>query len=225
MDYSTKYNNYQTLNHDSPKIYNAIMNSIPDNYQKSTINDSYQNNIYNVLNTYNNFSTSKILNNNNNKKEQSKDEVKLNFRIIESTTEDLEHPLMELKKGLKGRGWQSSRFSQFPQDIYIQFPQPVIIKRIDIITHEKKIPSQIKFFTYYPKNNDEFVKNIHQVNYNYIGFIKMDTNERYNFVTRESRKVYINSKSLFLKIQLDKNYINQYNIFNQVGLMHIDFFW
>ena len=55
MDYSTKYNNYQTLNHDSPKIYNAIMNSIPDNYQKSTINDSYQNNIYNVLNTYNNF--------------------------------------------------------------------------------------------------------------------------------------------------------------------------
>ena len=224
MDYSTKYNNYQTLNHDSPKIYNAIMNSIPDNYQKSTINDSYQNNIYNVLNTYNNFSTSKILNNNNNKKEQSKDEVKLNFRIIESTTEDLEHPLMELKKGLKGRGWQSSRFSQFPQDIYIQFPQPVIIKRIDIITHEKKIPSQIKFFTYCPKNNDEFVKNIHQVNYNYIGFIKMDTNERYNFVTRESRKVYINSKSLFLKIQLDKNYINQYNIFNQVGLMHIDFF-
>ena len=131
---------------------------------------------------------------------------------------------MELKKGLKGRGWQSSRFSQFPQDIYIQFPQPVIIKRIDIITHEKKIPSQIKFFTYCPKNNDEFVKNIHQVNYNYIGFIKMDTNERYNFVTRESRKVYINSKSLFLKIQLDKNYINQYNIFNQVGLMHIDFF-
>ena len=51
----------------------------------------------------------------------------------------------------------------------------------------------------------------------------MDTNERFNFRTRESRKVYINSKSLFLKIQLDKNYINQYNIFNQVGLMYIDF--
>ena len=51
----------------------------------------------------------------------------------------------------------------------------------------------------------------------------MDTNERFNYRTRESRKIYINSKSLFLKIELDKNYINQYNIFNQVGLMYIDF--
>ena len=226
----SNYINYQTINQDSPTIYNTIMNPIPDNYEKSTINESYPNNIFNMSSTYNNFGSTKLLNNNinnninnNNKKEQSNGFGKLNFRIIESTTEDIEHPLMELKKGLKGRGWQSSRFSQFPQDIYIQFPQPVLIKRIDIITHEKNIPSQIKFFSYCPKNNDEFIKNYHQVNYNYVGFIKMDTNERYNYRTRESRKVYINSKSLFMKIQLDKNYINQYNIFNQVGIMHIDF--
>jgi len=52
----------------------------------------------------------------------------------------------------------------------------------------------------------------------------MDTNERSQYRARESRKVYINTKSIFLKIELGKNYINQYNVFNQVGLMNLDFF-
>ena len=47
--------------------------------------------------------------------------AKLDHKLIESTTEDSEHPLRELLKGLKGVGWFSSRFSQFPQEIYIQF--------------------------------------------------------------------------------------------------------
>ena len=227
MDLYLPNNNYQTINQISPTIYKSkIVNLLPDNYQNSTIDNSYNNNpIFNMSNTYHNLGQKKFVfsNPNNNKKSHLNDSINLNFRIIESTTEDEEHPLRELKKGLKGRGWQSSRFSQFPQDIYIQFFQPVLIKRIDIITHEKKIPCQIKFFSYCPKNNDEIVKNYHQVNYDYIGFIKMDTNERFNYLTRESRKIYVNSKSLFLKIQLDKNYINQYNIFNQVGLMNVDF--
>ena len=223
-------NNYQTLEPNySPNYNNTIMDSFPNNYyEKSILNDTYHANVFSMSNTYNNLGALKLRNNNfnnknNNGQAQSNDINKLNFKFIESTTEDVEHPLMELKKGLKGRGWQSSRFSQFPQDIYIQFPQPVLIKRIDIITHEKNIPSQIKFYSYCPKDNEEIVKNYHQVNYNYVGFIKMDTNERYDYRTRESRKVYINSKSLFLKIQMDKNYINQYNMFNQVGLMYIDF--
>ena len=220
-------NNFQTLEQMPITNYNTILNPFPFNdYQNTTIDNSYHNTIINMSNTYHNIGSQKILNNNvnkNNKYHLNDINNKLDFRIIESTTEDIEYPLTELKKGLKGKGWQSSRFSQFPQEIYIQFFQPVIIRRIDIITHEKKIPCQIKFYSYCPKNNDEPIKNYHQVNYNYIGFIKMDTNERFNYKTRESRKIYINSKSLFLKIQLDKNYINEYNIFNQVGLMYIDF--
>ena len=62
------------------------------------------------------------------------------------------------------------------------------------------------------------------LNINILVFIKMDTNERSQFRARESRKIYINTKSLFLKIELGKNYINEYNVFNQVGLMNLDFF-
>ena len=150
--------------------------------------------------------------------------IKLEHKLIESTTEDNEHPLRELVKGLKGVGWFSSRFSQFPQEIYIQFSQPVLLRQINMVIHEKNIPAQIKFYTYFPENNNELLGNYHNVKYKYIGFIKMDTNERSQFRARESRKIYINTKSLFLKIELGKNYINEYNVFNQVGLMNLDFF-
>ena len=159
-----------------------------------------------------------ILNQNNNQI------IKLDHKFIESTTEDSEHPLRELVKGLNGAGWFSSRFSQFPQEIYIQFTQPVFLKQINMVIHEKNIPAQIKFYTYFPENNNEIIGNYHNVKYKYIGFIKMETNERTQFRARESRKVYVNTKSLFLKIELGKNYQNEYNVFNQVGLMNLDFF-
>ena len=150
--------------------------------------------------------------------------VKLDHKLIESTTEDRDHPLRELLKGLKGAGWFSSRFSQFPQEIYIQFNQPVFLKQINMVIHEKNIPAQIKFYTYYPEKNNEIIDNYHNVRYKYVGFIKMDTNERSQFRARESRKVYVNTKSLFLKIELGQNYRNEFNIFNQVGLMNLDFY-
>ena len=150
--------------------------------------------------------------------------VKLDHKLIESTTEDRDHPLRELLKGLKGVGWFSSRFSQFPQEIYIQFSQPVFLKQINMVIHEKNIPAQIKFYTYYPEKNNEIIDNYHNVRYKYVGFIKMDTNERSQFRARESRKVYVNTKSLFLKIELGQNYRNEFNIFNQVGLMNLDFY-
>ena len=150
--------------------------------------------------------------------------AKLNYKIIESTSEDEQHPLRELKKGLKGLGWQSSRFSHYPQYIYVQFSQPVLVKKIELVLHETNIPSMIKFYSYIPKHKDDFILNYKQVNYDYIGFIKTDTNERTNFELRESRKIYINSKAIFFKLELDKNYFNNYNLFNQIGLLKLEFF-
>jgi len=148
----------------------------------------------------------------------------LNYKMIESTSEDIEHPLRELKKGLNGAGWLSTRFCQYPQYIYVQFSQPVLIKKIEIVLHETNIPSLIKFYTYIPKSKDDFIANYKHVNYDYIGFIRTDSNERSNFQSRESRKVYIESKALFFKIELDKNYFNNFNVFNQVGLLKLEFF-
>ena len=154
-----------------------------------------------------------------------KDNVLLDYKLIESSSEDSKHPLKELKNGFNNSGWISERFSQYPQYIYIQFPKPVFIKRLEIYIHEKNIPSIIRFYSYY----SEEMKNISMINYkqakyNLVGFIKTNNNENNNFTSNEFRKIYINAKSLFFKIEFDKNYINEYNLFNQVGINQLDFF-
>jgi len=223
-------NNSQTLEQNYPSNYNNFLKkSFPsDFFEESKLYETNHSNIFISSAINNNLGSLKLYNNNftnknSIKRNQSNDMKKLDFKFIESTTEDAEYPLMELKKGLKGKGWQSLKFSQFPQDIYIKFSQPVFIRRIDIITHEKYIPSQIKFYSYCPKDNEGIIKNYHQANYKYVGFIIMDTNERNDYKIRESRKIFINVKSLYFKIKIDKNHVNKYNKFNQVGLMSIDF--
>ena len=228
-------NNYNMIRNnfsveDFGKRINPNIMTISENYNSNNLNFSgnflssqknkMKKNISEI--TKLNYNTEKKFLNNLNK--TNTQITRLDHKLIESTSEDNEHPLRELLKGLKGAGWFSSRFSQFPQEIYIQFTQPVLLRQINMVIHEKNIPSQIKFYTYYPENNNDIIENYHNNHYKYIGFIKMDTNERSQFKARESRKIYVNTKSLFLKIQLGKNYTNQYNAFDQVGLMNLDFF-
>lgn len=151
------------------------------------------------------------------------DNIVLKYRLIDSSSEDPEHPLYELIRGQKGPGWISSRYCQYPQNIIIQFFQPVNIRQINICIHEKNIPSQIKIYGYSPTKPDEIIKNYKQLPYTYAGFIKMDSNTRSNFKLREFRKIYVDIYCLYLKLELGKNYVNRYNMFNQVGLISLDF--
>ena len=227
-------------------IPSAIKENENEEDNKKTINTEHLKNILKENNTNDNNINSnkfpiiphinitniKIINEPKNKKtisETKNSEIlekntKLNYKLIESSSEDDQHPLRELKKGLSGQGWQSSRFGQFPQFIYIQFCQPVFIKKIELVFHETNIPSMVKFYSYIPKHKDEFISNYKSVNYDYIGFIKSDNNERYNFELRESRKIYFNAKSLFLKLEFEKNHFNKFNLFNQIGIIKLEFF-
>ena len=160
---------------------------------------------------------------------ESKDQnnyMLLDYKLIESSSEDSKHPLKELKNGLNGSGWLSERFSQYPQYIYIQFIKPAFIKRIELILHDKNIPSIIRFYSYYPDDieNNFFISNYKEAKYDLVGFFKANSNENNNFNSSEFRKIYPNTKSLFFKLEFDKNYINDYNLFNQIGLMKLEFF-
>jgi centrosomal protein CEP104 len=156
---------------------------------------------------------------------------KLNFRLVESTSEDAEHPIYELlkgnigfKKGTASNGWISSRFCNYPQEIIVQFVSPVNLRQINILSHEKKISSLIEFWSYYPSQPNEFYPHYKSLSYEKLGYIRMDTNFKTNHKFREFRKVFIDTKCVYLKITLHKNYMNKYNVFNQIGLISVDFF-
>ena len=125
---------------------------------------------------------------------------------------------------MDSNGWVSSRFCNYPQEIVIQFLSPVNLKQINIISHEKKISSLIEIFSYFPHSNSDIFLNIKALSYEKLGYVRMDNNSKTNFKAREFRKIYVNSNCLYLKISLQKNYINKFSVFNQVSLISIEFY-
>jgi len=150
---------------------------------------------------------------------------KLKYRLIEATTEDPNYPLYELLKGIDSTGWVSIRFCSYPQEILLQFVTPVKLHKIHILSNEKKISSMLEFY-FYNLNGDSSSSstNYKNVNFEKLGYIRMDSNSRTNYKAREFRKIFVDINCSYLKIVLNKNHVNKYNVFNQVGLISLDFY-
>ena len=144
---------------------------------------------------------------------------KLQYRIINFSSEDPQYPLSNIIEQ-NGRGWLSNRFCFYPQEILIQFSIPVNIKQINIIINEKKIPNSIEFYNSNLNDNNNNIP----LNFNYIGFIKLSPNINSNYRARESRKIFMDINTRFIKIKLNRNYANKYNIFCQVGIISLEFY-
>jgi len=144
------------------------------------------------------------------------------------TSQDPFYPLNNLITKNNIYGWQSSRFCTYPQEIIIEFFTYVNIKQINILIHEKKIPSIIEFINCLPKNvNNPNNNSIGNNNIYYknkkIGFIRLSQNTESNYKSRELRKIHVDIFTKRLKLILHKNYSNAYNIFCQVGIVSLNF--
>ena len=150
---------------------------------------------------------------------------KLDFRLLSSTTsEDSLGSLQELKKPLsKSKGWHSEKYCKYPQHIYISFATPINLKQINLLSHEKQISQKISFNAYCPQG-DVNITNYQKIPYLNFGYIKLNDNSNNNFKAREFKKIFVDVKCLYLRIDFDKNYANGYNPFNQVSLINIEFF-
>jgi centrosomal protein CEP104 len=148
--------------------------------------------------------------------------TKLKFRVVFCSSEDTEFPVTELlKHGPQSKGWQSSRFQDFPQIIIFQFICPVQIQQLQFLSHQSKISSRIEIHTYMPESLTN-VPPIEQFKWNRLGYLSLDNNEKSGFQARELKSVFIESKALYLKIGLNKCHVNKYNMFNQVGLIAVN---
>ena len=148
---------------------------------------------------------------------------KLNYTIVNiSSSEDDPNNLIGSMISFEN-SWSSERFCSYPQMVIIQFDSPVNLRQINIISHEKKISEKISFHSFCPQK-DIFIPNKNLLNFENIGFINFNQNFASNYQVRELKRIFINIKSLYLKIELKKNYINDYNPYHQVGLINIDFY-
>ena len=126
---------------------------------------------------------------------------------------------------LNGTPWTSERFCHFPQRIIIKFPHLVNISQINILSNSKKISRRLQFYYYFP---DDFEKNIkykeNEIPFKKLGFVNLRDNKQCNYSVRELKKIFIKIRCLYLKIELENNYQNSFNKFQQVGLSSVEFF-
>jgi centrosomal protein CEP104 len=150
--------------------------------------------------------------------------IKLKYNIVKLSSSEEENLSDSAQKIISfDHNWSSERFCTYPQQIILQFDNPVNLRQINIVSHEKKISEKISFFSFCPQK-DIFSYDYRNINYEDIGFINLNQNYANNYQVREFKKIFVNIKCLYLKIELDKNYINDYNPYHQVGLIHIDFY-
>ena len=153
----------------------------------------------------------------------------LDFRVISITSMEQHNiidinPTVKLTKLLKlgGKSWTSERFCSYPQKIIIEFPYPVNLYQLNILSHNKKISRRLRFYYYFPTDTENMIFDYTQIPFSFIGYVNLRDNKANNYNIREYKKIFIKIRCQYLKIELEKNYINGYNKYDQVGLIHIE---
>ena len=134
-------------------------------------------------------------------------------------------PPEKLPKLLRKNGipWSSERFCHYPQRIIIKFPYLVNLFQINILSDSKKISRRLQFYYYFPddiENKNNY--NDNEIPFKRLGFVNLRDNKQCNYTVREYKKIFIKIRCLYLKIELERNYPNTFNKFQQVGISSIE---
>lgn len=149
--------------------------------------------------------------------------TKVRFKIISCSSEDPQYPATELlQPSPQGKGWQSARFCDYPQEIIIQFLAPVRLKQVQFLCHQCKIPSKIELFSFIQDLNSVMPNT--EFKWTKLGFLSLDPNDKSGYQARELKSVFLDIPALFLRFYFHKCHMNKYNLFNQVALVAVSVF-
>ncbi|XP_078338788.1 centrosomal protein of 104 kDa-like isoform X2 [Crassostrea virginica] len=146
---------------------------------------------------------------------------KLPFRVIHVSGQDESYRAAELNyHSPLTKGWQASRYCLYPQDIVIQLENRSRLRKIQILSHQYLIATKIEFFV--GDIPDEQSQDIENARYTRLGYVSLSDNEKTGYKARELKSVHVDAIGLYLKLNIHKNHINKYNIYNQVGIIAIN---
>ncbi len=140
------------------------------------------------------------------------------FNVIYFSSEDDEYPASELNShSPQTRGWQTFRYCEYPQEIGFEIEGGVAkLSQVQILSHQSKISTKIEVFI---GNGSDY----HSAKFKRLGYMSLDSNERSGYQARELKTVYVESEGRYVRFVVHQCYINKYNMFNQVGIIAVNF--
>ncbi|XP_078498758.1 centrosomal protein of 104 kDa [Lissotriton helveticus] len=117
-------------------------------------------------------------------------------------------------------GWRSPRFCQYTQEIVLQLIERSRIRKLQLLAHQYMISSKIEF--YIAESLPEYFAPYQSERFRRLGYVSLSDNEKTGYKARELKSVYVDAVGQYLKLIFHKNYINRYNLYNQVALVAIN---
>eukprot|EP01027_Heterolobosea_sp_BB2_P017482 GEZU01024748.1.p1 GENE.GEZU01024748.1~~GEZU01024748.1.p1 ORF type:complete len:238 (-),score=40.41 GEZU01024748.1:183-896(-) len=157
------------------------------------------------------------------------------FRVVFCSSQDHEHNAQELNSRTSAtKGWQSSRFCYYPQEVGLALPAPMKVAELQLLLHEYKIPSKIEFYAgldnaannkksktpadYYEDDEVGYQLAV----FKYLGFIIPSDNRASHYTTRELKNMKLDATLKYLKIIFHDCYRNEINVYRQIGLIAVN---
>ena len=149
----------------------------------------------------------------------------LSYKIAACSSESSDHPVRELQSvHSQSRGWQSTRWCEFPQELVLQFPATVTLQQVQVLSHQFKIASRVELFMgTMPPGVPAPTTGVAGVKWARLGHFSLDSNERSGYQARELKTVYVPraTEGKYLKLVLHKCHVNEHNLYNQIGLLAV----
>jgi len=149
----------------------------------------------------------------------------LSYTVASCSSECDNHPVRELQTfHAQSRGWQSSRWCDYPQELVLQFPGKVTLQQVQVLSHQFKITSRVELFMgTLPLGMSAPLGGPQDVKFTRLGHFSLDSNERSGYQARELKTVYVPraTEGAYLKLVLHKCHINEHNLYNQLGLLAV----
>lgn len=146
---------------------------------------------------------------------------KVTFQVVYSSSSDDNHSEKELEfHSPTSKGWQSSRFCLYPQELVLLLREPTRVRKLQILSHQFLIPSKVEVLI--SRAPPGQIPSLLTSQFKRLGYVALSSNESTDFKARELKSIHLDFEGNFIKLVLHKNHVNKYNIYNQVGLIAVN---
>ncbi|XP_015771072.1 PREDICTED: centrosomal protein of 104 kDa-like [Acropora digitifera] len=146
---------------------------------------------------------------------------KVTFQVVYSSSSNDNHSEKELEfHSPTSKGWQSSRFCLYPQELVLLLREPTRVRKLQILSHQFLIPSKVEVLI--SRAPPGQTPSLLTSQFKRLGYVALSSNESTDFKARELKSIHLDFEGNFIKLVLHKNHVNKYNIYNQVGLIAVN---
>ncbi|RQM28847.1 hypothetical protein B5M09_003416 [Aphanomyces astaci] len=137
---------------------------------------------------------------------------KLRFQVVACTGEDPAGPAALLNEhDSTGTGYMTPRNCEYPQELVLELEGACRLTQIQVLSHQSHIATKVELYL-----------SLDNATYNRLGFLSLKSNKESQYTARELKTVHINSTARFVKFKLHQCYINDKNVYSQVGIVAIN---